>query len=268
MKLFTTEILASLTANAVATKLKQIEDGTEPDHVPVVKIFNPAGAATWLFTEIDEYGETLFGLCDMGLGMPELGYASRKEIESIRVPIRLGGLVLGAIGLERDLHFKPEYPLSVYAKAASIKTHITFDRAELESAARQLRSPKMSDWKKRAVSAAEGTRTGAIIACVLGHEIEPPCFHGKAAVTADGFIMCDFTSGDGLRHGGAMVGNLDDLEENVVQLARHLNLTATERGEFAAALGEWIKTEYCNARTRLKTALTTSYPVQQTPTLH
>lgn len=33
------------------------------DHVPVVKFFNPLGAATWLATELDEDGDTLFGLC-------------------------------------------------------------------------------------------------------------------------------------------------------------------------------------------------------------
>ena len=33
------------------------------DHVPVVKFFNPVGAATWLLSELDEDGDTLFGLC-------------------------------------------------------------------------------------------------------------------------------------------------------------------------------------------------------------
>jgi hypothetical protein len=33
------------------------------DHVPVVKFFNPVGAATWLATELDEDHDTIFGLC-------------------------------------------------------------------------------------------------------------------------------------------------------------------------------------------------------------
>ncbi len=33
------------------------------DHIPVVKLFNPVGAATWLLSELDEDGDTLFGLC-------------------------------------------------------------------------------------------------------------------------------------------------------------------------------------------------------------
>ena len=33
------------------------------DHVPVVKLFNPVGAATWLLSELDSDGDTLFSLC-------------------------------------------------------------------------------------------------------------------------------------------------------------------------------------------------------------
>ena len=36
------------------------------DHVPVVKFFNPLGIGTWLATELDEDGDTLFGLADLG----------------------------------------------------------------------------------------------------------------------------------------------------------------------------------------------------------
>lgn len=35
------------------------------DHVPVVKFFNPLGIGTWLVTELDEDGDTLFGLADL-----------------------------------------------------------------------------------------------------------------------------------------------------------------------------------------------------------
>ena len=34
------------------------------DHVPVVKFFNPVGAGTWLITEMEADGDTLFGLFD------------------------------------------------------------------------------------------------------------------------------------------------------------------------------------------------------------
>ena len=36
------------------------------DHVSVVKFFNPIGVGTWLATELDEDGDTLYGLADLG----------------------------------------------------------------------------------------------------------------------------------------------------------------------------------------------------------
>lgn len=81
------------------------------DPMPVVKLFTPDGAATWLLTEIDpDDPDIAFGLCDLGMGFPELGNVSLMELASIR----------GHIGLpvERDLHFVARAPLSVYADAA------------------------------------------------------------------------------------------------------------------------------------------------------
>ena len=85
-------------------------DGFDP--VPVVKLFTPDAGATWLITEAyPEDGDLrLFGLMDLGLGGPELGYAMLSEIEDAR----------GKRGLpvERDLYFKAEHRLSTYAKLA------------------------------------------------------------------------------------------------------------------------------------------------------
>lgn len=63
-------------------------DGNTPDHKPVVKLFVPWGAGTWLLSEIDEDGDRAFGLCDLGFGEPELGYVSLSELRSIRGPGR------------------------------------------------------------------------------------------------------------------------------------------------------------------------------------
>ena len=83
----------------------------DQDHRPVVKFFDPSGAATWLFTELDpEDGDTLYGLADLGYGTPELGYSSFAEIASVQC--RFG------LSIERDLYFKPKHSLSVYAEAA------------------------------------------------------------------------------------------------------------------------------------------------------
>ncbi|MEA2079594.1 MAG: DUF2958 domain-containing protein, partial [Pseudomonadota bacterium] len=49
-----------------------IEDETI-DPKPVVKLFTPDGSATWLLTELDpDDNDIAFGLCDLGMGSPEL----------------------------------------------------------------------------------------------------------------------------------------------------------------------------------------------------
>ena len=99
------------------------------DHRPAVKFFNPCGAATWLFSELDEDGDTLFGLADLGFGTPELGYSSLAEIAAIG--IRFG------LGIERDLHFRAKYPLSVYTEAARAAGRIVERGPELDAAAQR-----------------------------------------------------------------------------------------------------------------------------------
>lgn len=96
------------------------------DHIPVVKLFNPVGAATWLLSELDADGDTLFGLADLGFGCPELGSVSLSEIESVKLPLGLS--------IERDLHFEARFPLTVYADAARNIGRITEDEARLEAA--------------------------------------------------------------------------------------------------------------------------------------
>ncbi len=97
------------------------------DHVPVVKFFNPVGSGTWLFSELDEDGDTLFGLCDLGFGCPEMGSASLSEIAAVTLPFGLA--------IERDLHFEGRFPLTIYADAARLCGGITEDEARLEAAA-------------------------------------------------------------------------------------------------------------------------------------
>ena len=78
------------------------------DHAPVVKFFNPFGIGTWLATELDEDGDILFGLAD--LGYPELGSFSLEELSSLRLPF--------GMRIERDIHFSSEIPISIWAEAA------------------------------------------------------------------------------------------------------------------------------------------------------
>lgn len=96
-------------------------------HKPVVKLFDPAGAATWLLTEMKpEDNDIAFGLCDLGFGFPELGYVSLSELSRIR-----GGF---GLGIERDKFFEAEHSLEVYAKAAHVHGGITFDPKALAQA--------------------------------------------------------------------------------------------------------------------------------------
>jgi len=81
--------------------------GRHHDPAPVMKLFTPDAGATWLLTEIDPTDhDRAFGLCDLGLGEPELGYVSLGELSAIR----------GALGLpvERDTAFTGDKPLSAY----------------------------------------------------------------------------------------------------------------------------------------------------------
>lgn len=128
MILLTPELRAALCANNIARRAAQQDGQREPDPPPVVKLFNPMGAATWLATELDEDGDTLFGLADLGFGCPELGCFSLSEIESVRLP--------GGLGIERDLYFKPRFPLSAYAEAARVAGSIIQAQALLSTLAR------------------------------------------------------------------------------------------------------------------------------------
>ena len=89
-----------------------LERGEEtPDFWPVVKLFCPWGAATWLLAELDpDDPDRAFGLCDLGLGDPELGMVRLSELEALRGP--------GGLRIERDRHFKPKKFLSLYLEDA------------------------------------------------------------------------------------------------------------------------------------------------------
>ena len=117
MKLLTKDQHARLLKNG-QINAQRLADGLEPlDHPPVVKLFTPDAACTWLLSELDpEDTDIAFGLCDLGFGCPELGSVRLSELASVR----------GRLGLpvERDLHFTGAKPLSVYADEARIAGHI------------------------------------------------------------------------------------------------------------------------------------------------
>jgi hypothetical protein len=84
---------------------------------PVIKLFDPWGQAFWLLVELEPTKEAkfhgdpvdmAFGLADLGLGFPELGYVSVDELR---------GMTYGPDGpprIERDLYFRAEKTLAEY----------------------------------------------------------------------------------------------------------------------------------------------------------
>jgi len=110
MKLLTRQQYATLLANG---RRQAAVKGTsdECDFWPVVKLFLPDGAATWLLTEIEpDDPDVAWGLCDLGMGFPEFGAVSLPELAALR----------GRLGLpvERDRHFVAHGPISRYVDAA------------------------------------------------------------------------------------------------------------------------------------------------------
>ncbi|MEJ5979124.1 DUF2958 domain-containing protein [Novosphingobium sp. PS1R-30] len=110
MILLPPDLRIALRTNDAAHRAAQRREEVEPDPVPVLKLFNPLGPATWLATELDADGDTLFGLADLGFGCPELGSFSLAEIADVRLPFGLR--------IERDPAFASEHPLSVWADTA------------------------------------------------------------------------------------------------------------------------------------------------------
>jgi hypothetical protein len=127
MKILTNKIMEQLLINGETNNKRIAEDGRTMDFHPVVKLFFPFGNFTWLITEIDPQNpDIMFGLADLGQGCPEMGSISLSELLSVKGQFGLG--------LERDIHFEAEFPLSVYAKTATelgrIVTHPSLIKKE------------------------------------------------------------------------------------------------------------------------------------------
>lgn len=88
---------------------------SERDFAPVVKLFVPWSAGTWLLSQCDP-GGIAFGLCDLGFGTPELGSVDLQELADIRGP--------GDLHIEQDIHWSSDKPLSLWAAEAMRNGHI------------------------------------------------------------------------------------------------------------------------------------------------
>jgi hypothetical protein len=115
MTLFTKSQHEQLIANCQAQIVRMDAGDPDLDFKPVVKLFTPDAQCTWLLTELGN-DDIAFGLCDLGLGCPELGFVCMREIRDLRGPLGLP--------VERDLHFEADKTLSAYAADARARGHI------------------------------------------------------------------------------------------------------------------------------------------------
>jgi hypothetical protein len=111
MQLITDEIRTLMLANGVREAAAN-EAEEDIDLPPAVKLFNPTGAQTWLLTSLYPGDPDIaFGLCDLGMGCPELGDVRISELQSFKG--RMG------LGIERDIRWQATHPLSAYTEAAN-----------------------------------------------------------------------------------------------------------------------------------------------------
>jgi hypothetical protein len=92
MKLITADIRKKLEKN-----YEQVCETGESGDV-VLKLFG-GSSCTWLITDIDPDGDTMMGLCDIGMGCCEFGSVSLRELETTKFPPF-------GLGVERDQWFR------------------------------------------------------------------------------------------------------------------------------------------------------------------
>lgn len=108
--------LARLKDNHLVNERAALADEPSVDLRPVVKLFLPTSAAIWLITEFDEAEGLLFGLCDLGLGCPEIGYVAVSELLAAIGPL--------GIRADRDTTFIAQKSLNGYAAEARRLGHV------------------------------------------------------------------------------------------------------------------------------------------------
>lgn len=111
--LVTDEQRAQLLANGNARAAD-----AQVDLWPVVRLFTPDAHATWLLAALNPAdGDTSWGVCDVGIGMPELGCIKLSDLAAIVGPDQLP--------VRRDLHFHATRPMSEYLRLAQANGSIT-----------------------------------------------------------------------------------------------------------------------------------------------
>ena len=84
--------------------------GEAIDPHPVVKLYTLDAGGVWLLTDLDADGDRAYGLCDAGIGAPQLGHVSLEALDAMRGP--------RGMRVVADPHFRPRQSLSAYASDA------------------------------------------------------------------------------------------------------------------------------------------------------
>lgn len=86
-------------------------------HVPAVLLFLAGTEFKWLLTEINpDLTDEAFGLCDLGMGFPEMGFVSLTELEELKSPFGLK--------VERDITFETDKNLEYFVDLANKHSRI------------------------------------------------------------------------------------------------------------------------------------------------
>lgn len=120
-------------------RFREVGDQSESKNpLIVVKLFDPAGSATWYTTEYDEESRVAFGFVT-GLYMDEWGSFSIDELEAIERPFGLT--------IERDIYFEEQRYFDVFKDQKRI--------AELAQIERNKNQQKDIDQNKESMNALE-----------------------------------------------------------------------------------------------------------------
>ncbi|HHT9121253.1 MAG TPA: DUF2958 domain-containing protein [Candidatus Wunengus sp. YC63] len=113
-------------------KQKLLENGKpenkDKDHPPVVYISILGTKCHWLLSELDpEMPNIAFGLCDLGMGFPEMGYVDLNEIAELS----MSASILPIISMKAA---NSQYPLTTYWRASLVQREVTTDEKLLMQA--------------------------------------------------------------------------------------------------------------------------------------
>ena len=109
MKLLTANQIRCLVNNGHWNRIRRCQERPIDDFVPVVKLFCLWRPATWLLTEITHPDrDVAYGLCDLGVGLPEVSRVRLSSLKTLRSS-------QGA-GIEQDRYFRPIMTLAGYAE--------------------------------------------------------------------------------------------------------------------------------------------------------